>query len=81
MDIKVIPLSDLRADPEGLLSRCYDSGEPLVVELPNRRLVSIRPIDEEDDLVDDLIAHNPEFREMLSRSLAGPREPFPFDGS
>jgi hypothetical protein len=36
MDTKVIPLSDLQADPEGVLSRCFDSGEPLVVALPSQ---------------------------------------------
>ncbi len=41
--MKVIPLSDLRADPEGVLRRCYDSGQSLVVELPDHGLISIRP--------------------------------------
>lgn len=78
MDTKVISLSDLQADPEGMLGRCYDSGEPLIVELPNRGRISIRPL-EDDDLVNELIEHNPAFRELLTKSIAGPREPFPFD--
>ena len=78
MDTKVIPLSDLQADPEGVLRRCYDSGEALVVELPERGLVAIRPIEADDDLVNQLIEHNPAFRELLARSVASPREPFPF---
>lgn len=78
MDTRVIPLSDLQADPEGVLARCFDSGEPLVVELPNRGLVAIQPVEPDDDLVNDLIDHNPAFRDLLARSLAGPREPFPF---
>jgi hypothetical protein len=77
MDTKVIPRSDLLADAEGVLSRCYDSGQPLIVELPNRGLISIRPVDE-DDLVIQLIEHNPAFRELLAKSIASPREPFPF---
>jgi hypothetical protein len=82
MDTKVIPLSDLRADPEGVLRRCYDSGEPLVVELPEKGLISIRPVEEEDDdLVNQLIEHNPAFRALLAKSIASPREPFPFGGS
>jgi hypothetical protein len=36
-------------------------------------------IEEDDDLVNQLIEHNPAFRELLSRSIASPREPFPFD--
>jgi hypothetical protein len=78
MDTKVIPLSDLKADPEGVLRRCYDSGQPLVVELPDRGFVAIQAVEADDELVDELIAHNPAFREVLTRSLASPREPFPF---
>jgi hypothetical protein len=79
MDTKMIALCDLQADPEGILRRCYDSGQTFVVELPDRGLISIRPIEEDDDLVNQLIEHNPAFRELLSRSIASPREPFPFD--
>jgi hypothetical protein len=78
IDTKVIPLSDLQADPEGVLRRCYDAGQILVVELPDRGLISIRPLDDDDDTVDQLIEHNPAFREVLARSIASPREPFPF---
>jgi hypothetical protein len=78
MDTKVIPLSDLQADPEGILRRCLDSGQTIVVELPEKGLVSIQPVDVGDDLVDQLIKHNPAFRALLEKSLASPREPFPF---
>jgi hypothetical protein len=81
MDTKVIPLSDLKADLEGVLRRCYDSGQSLVVELPDRGLVAIGPVEPDDELVDELIAHNAAFRELLARSLASPREPFPFTQS
>lgn len=74
MDTKVIPLSELQADTEGILSQCYDSGQSLVVELPNHGLVSIRPVESDDDLID----HNPAFRALLEKSLASGREPFPF---
>lgn len=78
MDTKVIPLSELQSDTEGILSRCYDSGQSLVVELPNHGLVSIRPVESDDDLANDLIEHNPAFRALLEKSLASGREPFPF---
>jgi hypothetical protein len=74
----VIPFSDLQADPEGVLRRCYESGQPLVVELPDHGLISIRPLEEDDDLVNQLIEHNPAFRELLAKSATSPREPFPF---
>ena len=78
MDTKVIQLSELQADPEGVLSRCFDSGQSLVIELPNRGLISIQPVEPDDSLVDDLIAHNPAFRDLLAKSLASPREEYSF---
>ena len=79
MNTTVIPLSELQADPEGLLNRCLDSGNGLVVELPDRRRVRIEPFEDEedDDLIDNLIEHNPKFRDLLTRSAAGPFYPFP----
>jgi hypothetical protein len=81
MDTKVIPLSDLQADPEGVLTRCYDAGQSLLVELPDRGMVSIQPVEPDDDLTDELIEHDPAFRNLLARSLASPRVPFPFADS
>ncbi len=80
MDTKVIPLSDLQADLEGMLRRCYDSGQPLVVTLPDRGLISIQPVESDDDLVNELIEHDSAFQGLLAKSLASPREPFPFLG-
>jgi len=75
MATKVIPLHELRTNLDGYLQECLDSGQSLVVELPEKRLVSIQAI-EDDDLVNDLIEHNPAFRELLARSAASPRKPF-----
>ena len=33
-------------------------------------------LEEDDDLVNELIETNPEFRELLERSMASPRKPF-----
>ena len=79
MSIKLIPLSRLEADPQGTLSECLDSGEALVVELPDHRLVTIQGLepDEDDDLVDRLIESNPAFRALVEKSKASPRKPFP----
>jgi hypothetical protein len=81
MDTKIIHLSEFQADPEGVLNRCYDLGQSLVVELPNRGLISIQPVDAGDSLVDDLIEHDLAFRALLAKSLASPREPYPFAGT
>lgn len=79
MSTKVIPLKELATDPRAVLSECCDSGEGIVVELPDRRLVSIQPIASEDDesFMSDLIDGNPEFRKLLEESAASPRQPFP----
>jgi len=76
MDTKVIPLRELQSDTEGYLLRCWETRQSLVVELPNHQLVSIQPLEDDDDLVNNLIEHNPEFRELLAKSLASPRQPF-----
>ena len=79
MNIDVIPLSQLQTNTEGLLSKCCDSGEALVVELPDHRLVAIQPLDTDDEadpLVSDLIETNPAFRALLEKSRASARKPF-----
>ncbi len=80
MSIKLIPLDRLEADPRGTLNECLDSGQTLVVELPDHRLVSIQGLepDQDDDLVDRLLASNPSFRALVERAKTGPRRPFPF---
>ncbi len=34
------------------------------------------PGDEDDELIDRLLDHNPEFREMAQKAFLGPRRPF-----
>jgi hypothetical protein len=81
VDIKTIPLSQMQADPTGTLTECADSGSVLVVELPDRRLVAIQPLDaaEDDDLINELLERNPAFRDLVAKSKAGPRKPFPLE--
>ena len=76
MGTKVIPLRELAADLETQLSRCSDSGEAIVVELPDKRQLRIEPLAADDDLVDDLIANNADFQALLDRSAVAPRKPF-----
>jgi len=81
MDIKTIPLSQLQADPMGALSECADSESIVVVELPDHRLIAIQSLDatDDDDLIDELLASNPRFRDLVAKSKAGPRKPFPLE--
>jgi hypothetical protein len=79
MDIEMIPLSQLQRNPHGLLSECCDTGRPLVVELPDHRLVaiqSIEPGDTDDSLVSDLLESNAAFRALIEESKASPLKDF-----
>lgn len=79
MDIEVIPLSELQTDAPGLLTKCCDSGQPVVVELPDHRFVAIQSLDaddEDDTLVSDLLETNADFRALVAKSAASARKPF-----
>jgi hypothetical protein len=79
VDIKTVPLNRLVMDPTGTLTECADTGSVMVVELPDQRLIAIQSLEaiEDDELVNELLASNPAFREMVAKSKAGPRKPFP----
>ncbi len=79
MDIKTIPLDRLEADLRGTLNECADSGSIMVVELPGQRLIAIQSLEgsEDDDLVNQLLTSNPAFRDMIAKSKAAQRKPFP----
>jgi len=76
--IKSIPLSRLEMDLKKTLNECADSGEILVVELPDQRLLAIQALDprEDDSLMDELLESNPEFQALVAKSKASPRKPF-----
>jgi len=78
MAIKTIPLSSLETDLGKTLDECADSGETLVVELPDQRLLAIQSLDpnEDDSLMDELLASNPRFQALVAKSKASPRKPF-----
>ena len=79
MDIKTIPLSLLETNLRATLSECADSGQAVVVRLPDQRLIAIQALDaaEDDSLVDDLLQSNPDFQTLVAKSKASPRKPFP----
>jgi hypothetical protein len=76
MDMTVIPLRELQTDPEGYLGRCLDTGHAFVVELPDRRRVTVSPYDPNDNLIDELIEGNAEFQTLLAKSAASPCKSF-----
>jgi hypothetical protein len=77
MAIKTIPLSRLEANPRETLSECADSGQAVVVELPDHRLIALQPLEasEDDSLIDELLESNPEFQALVAKSRASPRKP------
>jgi hypothetical protein len=60
------------------LDECAESGQTLVVEMPDQRLLAIQPLDprEDDSLMDDLLGANPKFQELVAKSKPSPRKPF-----
>jgi hypothetical protein len=72
MAIKTIPLSHLEMDLAKTLNECAESGETLVVEMPNQRLLAIQPLEpqEDDALMDELLASNPRFQALVAKSKA-----------
>ena len=78
MAIKTIPLSRLEMDLEKTLNECAESGETLVVEMPNQRLLAIQSLEpqEDDILMDELLTSNPKFQALVAKSKASPHKPF-----
>jgi hypothetical protein len=78
MAIKTISLSRLEADLKKTLNECAESGQTLVVELPDQRLLAIQSLDpnEDDSLMDELLASNLQFQALVAKSKASPRKPF-----
>jgi hypothetical protein len=76
MGTKVISLKELTTNTEAVLMDCYETGQSLLVELPDQRRLTISPYDEDDDLVDRLLETNAEFRELAAKSFASGRKPF-----
>lgn len=78
MAIKTIPLSRLETDLKKTLTECAESGETVVVEMPDQRLLAIQPLDpqEDDSLIEELLASNPKFQALVAKAKAGARKPF-----
>lgn len=79
MAIKTISLSQLETELKTTLNECSQSGQTVVVEMPDQSLLTIQSLNppEDDTLIDELLASNPEFQAMVKKSKASPRKPFP----
>jgi hypothetical protein len=78
MGIKTIPLSRLETDLQKTLNECAQSGETIIVEMPDHRLLAIQSLDphEDDSLINELLASNPKFQALVGKSKTCPRKPF-----
>ena len=73
-----IPFHRLETETEKTLNECADSGETVIVEMPDGRLLTIQSLEPgaDDDLANELLASNPEFQALVAKSIAGSRKPF-----
>ena len=65
--MKIISLEEAksRLDHYGRLCR----KEPVIVTVNGTPAFPLVPLDEDDDLIDELLAHNPAFRKLLQARL------------
>lgn len=66
--MKVIPLSEAKANLSHYGRVCHD--EPVVVTVNGVPTFQLAPLEEDDDLIDRLLEHNPAFRRTLAERLA-----------
>lgn len=78
MAIKTIQLSRLETDLHKTLHECVETGQTLIVEMPDHRLLAIQTLDPngDDTLMDELLESNPRFQALVAKSKASPRKPF-----
>ncbi|MGH7963999.1 MAG: type II toxin-antitoxin system prevent-host-death family antitoxin [Candidatus Binatia bacterium] len=65
--MKIIPLSEAKAPLSRYGHLCHD--EPVVVTVNGVPSFQLVPLEEDDDLMDQLLAQNPKFRRLLQTRL------------
>jgi prevent-host-death family protein len=65
--MKVIPLSEAKTNLSHYGRLCHD--EPIIVTVNGVPSFQLVPLEEDDDLIDRLLEHNPKFREQLESRL------------
>ena len=63
--MKVIPLSEAKAKLSRYGALCQD--EPVIVTVNGVPSFQLAPLQDDDDLIDRLLADNPEFAQVLER--------------
>jgi prevent-host-death family protein len=69
--MKVIPLSEAKARLSHYGRLCRK--EPVIVTVNGIPTFQLVPLEADDDLIDQLLEHNPAFRELLQARLREPR--------
>jgi prevent-host-death family protein len=65
--MKIIPLSEAKAHLSQYGRLCHK--EPVIVTVNGVPTFQLAPLEEEDDLIDRLLEHNPKFRQLLQSRL------------
>jgi prevent-host-death family protein len=68
--MKVIPLSEAKARLSHYSRLCHR--EPVIVTVKGVPAFQLAPIEEDDDLIDRILEHNPKFEAYLKSCLRGP---------
>jgi antitoxin (DNA-binding transcriptional repressor) of toxin-antitoxin stability system len=63
--MKVIPLTEAKANLSRYGALCQD--EPVIVTVNGVPSFQLAPLQDDDDLIDRLLADNPEFAQVLER--------------
>jgi prevent-host-death family protein len=65
--MKIIPLTEAKARLSHYGRLC--AKEPVIVTVNGAPAFELVPLDEDDDLINQLLEHNPDFRKMLKDRL------------
>lgn len=65
--MKIIPLGEAKANLSRYAGLCHK--EPVIVTINGVPSFQLVPLEEDDDLVDRLIEHHPQFRKLLEKRL------------
>ena len=65
--MKVVPLSEVKANLSRYARLCHK--EPVVVTVNGVPSFQLVPLEEDDDLIDSLLEHNPAFRRLFEKRL------------
>ena len=68
--MKVIPLTEAKANLSQYGRLCKD--EPVIVTVNGVPAFQLVPLNGEDDLINQLLEHNPKFRQLLRARLREP---------